>query len=283
MKNRFAHAANDTPLFDLVQGTAPIIITAPHNGHLVPESLYHAGDPLGVPARWFDPAHPDKRHEACDWGAQELYETLKTNLADTGCSFLGAHYSRLVCDLNRPPHLWLTATTDEFKIPIPANQNVSEHVRQHRQDTFYSPWFNAMEGLITTAKDHNNGRALLLDIHSFTPTWHSEPRTLDIGTLRLKPSPVSDLMDSFFQAANDSGTITFRPDAPYNLQTPEVYNKLAAKTLCEKYNIAYYGLEVKNTLLQNPHGLKAISTLITDAVKQKLLPQIHHVLAKTLP
>jgi N-formylglutamate deformylase len=75
------------PVFSLHQGSAPLLVSLPHDGTALPDGLARR---LTGEAR----AVPDT-----DWHVSSLYAFVR----DLGASLLVPHYSRYVVDLNRPP------------------------------------------------------------------------------------------------------------------------------------------------------------------------------------
>lgn len=74
-------------IFDLHRGTAPLLISIPHDGSAIPDAL-----------------RPDLVDEAqgapdTDWHVSRLYDFAR----GLGASILRPHHSRYVIDLNRPP------------------------------------------------------------------------------------------------------------------------------------------------------------------------------------
>jgi N-formylglutamate deformylase len=73
--------------YDLHRGTAPILVSLPHDGSEIPPPLA---------ARMTERA---QRAPDTDWHVARLYEVAR----DIGASILRPRYSRYVVDLNRPP------------------------------------------------------------------------------------------------------------------------------------------------------------------------------------
>ena len=256
-------------IYEIKEGRGSIVILGAHNGFDVPENLYTAdGDPLGVSADWFSPAHENKRHEACDWGMKALFNGLNVALCDLDCSVLTAKHSRLVCDLNREPNQAITTRADELGVAIPLNNALSENDKASRLSTFYAPWFTAIEHLTRRAKEHNAGKVLILDLHSFTPTWNGVQRDVDIGTLKLEETTLSNLAEAFYAKACKENNLKFKPDAPYNMQTLKYREKLVANSLCKKFDVAYLGVEIRNDYLQTPDRLEAVTKIIAQSASR---------------
>jgi len=77
----------DTPIFSLHRGSAPLLVSLPHDGTELPDDIARR---LTPEAR----AVPDT-----DWWVSRLYAFAK----DLGASVLAPRHSRYVVDLNRPP------------------------------------------------------------------------------------------------------------------------------------------------------------------------------------
>ncbi|MDZ7768701.1 MAG: N-formylglutamate deformylase [Woeseiaceae bacterium] len=75
------------PVFDVVRGSTPLLVSIPHDGRLVPDTISAR---LSAAGR----ALPDT-----DWHVAQLYAFA----TDLGASVITARYSRYVVDLNRPP------------------------------------------------------------------------------------------------------------------------------------------------------------------------------------
>ncbi len=74
-------------IFTLERGTAPLLVSLPHDGSAIPEA---------IAARM----HPRARQSPdSDWHVARLYAFAR----ELGASILRPHYSRYVVDLNRPP------------------------------------------------------------------------------------------------------------------------------------------------------------------------------------
>lgn len=69
----------------------PLILVCEHASHYIPPALHDLGlDPVAA-----------REHIAWDPGALELAQSLSQAL---GATLIAANYSRLLIDLNRPPH-----------------------------------------------------------------------------------------------------------------------------------------------------------------------------------
>ena len=74
-------------VYELIRGASPLVISAPHTGHLIPPHLHERF------------THEALKSEDSDWFIKELYAPIAERL---GGSLLSARLSRYVVDLNRP-------------------------------------------------------------------------------------------------------------------------------------------------------------------------------------
>src|SRR5688572_4090167 len=78
---------HDTDIFTLHRGTAPLLVSLPHDGSHIPDALA---------ARMVPAA---RRAPDTDWHVSVLYDFAR----ELGASILVPRHSRYVVDLNRPP------------------------------------------------------------------------------------------------------------------------------------------------------------------------------------
>src|ERR1700682_1271647 len=78
---------SDSSVFQMVRGSAPLIVSMPHVGTRVPGEI----------GREFTPVA--RALTDTDWHVDRLYDFAP----ELGASLIAARYSRYVIDLNRPP------------------------------------------------------------------------------------------------------------------------------------------------------------------------------------
>jgi N-formylglutamate deformylase len=146
--------------FTLHRGTAPLLVSLPHDGSRIPDA---------IAARMAPSAHaaPDT-----DWHVARLYAFAR----DIGASMLVPQYSRYVVDLNRPPDdvsLYPGQNTTGL-CPIvqfsgaaiyvegqqPSTSEISDRV-----DTYWRPYHDALAGELQRLRDAH-GHAVLWEGHS---------------------------------------------------------------------------------------------------------------------
>lgn len=147
-------------IYELHRGTAPLLISLPHNGSVIPPALQ---------ARMVERARlaPDT-----DWHVSRLYAFAR----ELGASMLVPRYSRYVIDLNRPPDdtslypgqntTGLCPMVQFTGAPVYLEgQAPSEEEIAARIDTYWRPYHAALQDEL--ARIHAaHGRAVLWEGHS---------------------------------------------------------------------------------------------------------------------
>jgi len=168
-----------TDVFSFREGDAPLLISVPHDGRYLPDTIRERMTPEGV-------ALPDT-----DWHVARLYDFVR----ELGASMLVANYSRYVVDLNRPATddplykgqvatgLCPTQTFSGEDIYVRGDIDVDEMAS--RIETYWRPYHEKIEQEITRMLARH-GFALLWDAHSIAGVvprlFDGELPALNIGT-----------------------------------------------------------------------------------------------------
>jgi N-formylglutamate deformylase len=151
---------NDSPIYTLERGTAPLLISIPHRGTRIPETL--AADMTPVAQRVDD----------CDWHLERLYAFAK----GMGASILLPEYCRYVIDLNRPPDnanlypgrdttgLCPVDTFDKEPLYQPGREPDSAHI-DARRAAYWQPYHDALTQELADLRSKHD-RVLLWEAHS---------------------------------------------------------------------------------------------------------------------
>lgn len=119
------------------------------------------------------------RHIAYDIGVAGVTEGLA---AELGVPAVMCGFSRLLIDPNRgrdDPTLVMRLSDGAV---IPGNAYIDEAEIEHRVNTYYDPYHNAVTRTIDACIEA--GRVpVLFSIHSFTPVWRTRPRPWHAGVL----------------------------------------------------------------------------------------------------
>lgn len=257
----------DPPPFTLVEADTPIVITGPHNGFHVPQSLFEGKKPLGLHKSVFNPLSPFRRHEACDWGLYRLFRAMQDNENKQKrhkCSYISGNYSRLVTDLNRTAMKSMDKQSSETGNIIPGNNSLTKKQRHERVDLIHAPYHKALADLIKRKKKQH-GYVVFLDLHSFTPVWQNKSRDVHLGTLAFYGNPVERFIAQKVTEPCKANGWNFVTHEPYNMNESSKSKQGIAKSI-EKNGTVYTGIEVRNDILKTHQCAKKVCTIITKAI-----------------
>lgn len=147
-------------IFELSQGTVPLLISMPHNGELIPDDIAST-------------MTPDALNVAdTDWYKDRLYDFAKA----LGAYIIKPHYNRYVIDLNRDPaganlypganstELCPTTAFDLSALYKKGMQPSSEEI-ERRVALYWQPYHDALADTLANIKA-KHGVAVLLEAHS---------------------------------------------------------------------------------------------------------------------
>lgn len=226
----------------VVNRDSPIIFSGPHNGIAV---LDDPANPLGMPREWFE-----KAHEASDLHMQALFDAMIPRFSNA--SFISGNYSRLVADLNRMPACAIACESSEWDdLLIPGNtpEKLTDQEVGRRMSTVYWPYHEALTNLVNE-KRNKFGGVVLVDLHSFSPSWQGLPREVDVGLLTLDQShPLASMSAEYVR---ERSGYRYKPGEPYFL--PARVDITAAPLIKERTRTDYLGFEIRNDLLATDKG-----------------------------
>ncbi len=142
-----------------------LLFLCDHAANHVPQAY----DGLGLPPRLF------ATHIAYDIGAAAVTRALAEAY---GAAAVLGRWSRLLIDLNRgadDPTLVMKLSDGSI---IPGNRNVDAAELARRIALHHTPYHDAI-----TREIDRLGDAVLVSLHSFTPTWKGQPRPWEVGVL----------------------------------------------------------------------------------------------------
>ncbi len=167
-------------LFTLERGTAPLLISIPHLGTHIPESLRDAYTDIALTV------------SDTDWHLDRLYAFAKS----LGATMLGAQVSRYVIDLNRPPNdesLYPGQTTTSLcptetfrgEALYREGRAPAASARQRRVATYWQPYHDTLRAELQRLRaQHAN--VLLWEAHSIASVlprlFENKLPDLNIGT-----------------------------------------------------------------------------------------------------
>ncbi len=203
----------NTPVFDLYPGSTPLLVSVPHVGTQIPQSLQARYVPRALAV------------EDTDWHLEKLYDFVR----GMGAGLLVPRYSRFVVDLNRPPEntpMYAGANNTELcptrfftgdaiyrDGQVPDAAEVAERVA-----TYWQPYHDALRQELQRVRAQH-GHAVLFDGHSIKSElpWLFEGKLPDLnlgtasgaacapgleralGEVLTAPSPFSHVINGRFK------------------------------------------------------------------------------------
>lgn len=191
-----ADPAFDIPPVRIVNptGSSALVLVCEHASAHIPDSYDH----LGLP--------PEAReaHIAWDPGALAVAERMSTRLDAT---LVAGTLSRLIYDCNRPPDAAGAMPERSEVFDIPGNIGLSDAERTARIEGIYAPFHSAVAESLA-----QRTAPVLVTVHSFTPTFHGRPRSVEIGLLHDKDAR---LVDAMLATATQHTPLSVERNAPY--------------------------------------------------------------------
>ena len=215
-------------IFDVINNDSDceLIITCEHASANIPLEYNN----LGLSDADFD------CHIARDKGAKEITKLIAEKL---NCFAILGKYSRLLIDLNRKKDEAELIVETSDGTSIPSNLNLSVEEKLHRINTYYEPYYEAIENQIK--KINNNGKkAIIFSIHSYTPQlkggayrpWHA-------GILYNKQTSLANFL---LEEINDNNKVVGE-NVPYDLRK---YKTGTVITCGEEKNLDYALIEIRD-------------------------------------
>ncbi|PCJ98132.1 MAG: hypothetical protein COA45_08240 [Zetaproteobacteria bacterium] len=229
------------------------IFSGPHNGCAVPTCFEPC---MGTNKDWFN-----KAHEAMDLHMAALFSALEKSCENV--TLIAGNYSRLVCDLNALPDYAITRHSPEnVQITIPQNQPdiccKDQHAR--RLDAVFWPYHNAKTTTINEKREQYGG-AIVLDLHSFSPTWEQKKRNVELGTLRCEKTPFSRAFENHLREQSE---YLFVSGEPYRVAERK---QNAAPMITANNDLQYLGLEIRHDLIATQTGIDKMVIFLKKCVE----------------
>lgn len=163
----------------------------------------------------------------------------------TGSGAVLASFSRLLADVNRDPaHPGFVLSEVEGR-PLSFNAGLDEAGRAERARLLHAPYHAAVEALIEE-RLASGPPPVLLVMHSFTPVWQGEPRTMDLGVIC---TPDQDPLADRAAAALGELGLRVAHNAPYAAGGGMAYS---LERHGPAYGLPHLELEVNQALISEP-------------------------------
>ena len=208
------------------------------------------------PDRWGDlglSAAQRQAHISWDPGALGLARALAERLQAT---LVHATHSRLIYDLNRPPHAAAAMAAESEVHAIPGNRDLDPQERARRAEALYLPFHAAISRLVVQRLAE--GRPpVLITVHSFTPVFHGRARAIEFGVIH-------DADDRLAQAiiARPTGLVT-RLNEPYSA-IDGVTHTLALHAT--PFGLRHAMLEIRSDLIADEASQEAVADRLASVL-----------------
>lgn len=147
-------------VFALTRGTAPLLVSIPHAGTLIPHALERRLTPAAL------------QRADVDWHLPRLYEFVHA----MGATLIAANYARHVIDLNRPPQDESLYPGQDVTGLLPMDTFRKEPLylpgeapdaaeRDERRERFWRPYHEALRAELERLRARH-GQVVLWDAHS---------------------------------------------------------------------------------------------------------------------
>lgn len=225
-------------------GSHPVLLVCEHASAHVPAEF----DGLGLGAAEL------QSHIAWDPGAFETAKHLSQRL---DAALVYSTVSRLVYDCNRPPEAASAMPEQSEDTRVPGNSSLSDAERQSRVVRFYRPF----EALLSKTLQDRNGSAVLVTVHSFTPVFAGQLRSVEIGFLH---DTDSRLADALLQVASG---FDIRRNAPYG-PGDGVTHTLRQNALPD--NLLNVMIEIRNDLIATSEQCARMAETLAEWLRRAL-------------
>ncbi|ANH98795.1 N-formylglutamate amidohydrolase [Pseudomonas koreensis] len=223
------------PVYNLSRedSSHPLILVCEHASRYIPEALNNLG---------LDDAAA-REHIAWDIGALQLAEALSEKL---GATLLSANYSRLLIDLNRPRHAPDSIPAQSEIYQVPGNRDLDEATREYRRQKLFKPFHAQLQTLIDERVAQGQP-VRVVGIHSFTPVYYGQPRSLEVGVLFGQASAYAQrVIDGLGQyPLKVAGNQPYRIDPLGDMTVPVHGDARGLESVL---------IEVRNDLLRSPEA-----------------------------
>ncbi len=182
---RCAPAQGTVAPFEARDGSraASVFLTCEHAAARLPDGYrWHEADRRLVGTHW-----------AIDLGAAELVHELADAVHAPA---LLARFSRLLVDLNRPEDADTIFRPHAEGAPVELNRDLSEEEREARLARYYRPYHSALDARIGA-----HDATVVFSVHSFTPMYEGERRSMELGVLFDREDELADRLASHLSRA----------------------------------------------------------------------------------
>jgi len=223
-----------------------VVITCEHAFNVLPDEY-----------SWteHDKRHFVDEHWGYDIGAFDMADAMAKELK---CVFVHSLYSRLLIDTNRSIAADTLFRKSGDGQELDLNKNLTHEEEQKRIKKYFLCYYQAIREISTKVNP-----TYILSVHSFTPMYEGQPRSLEVGVLHAHES--TDFALNLNEGMKNKG---YRSEAnqPYDgFKTQDVVKALvSAKRGSRRQGITF---EFRNDLLSNKEEFIKLKEASVDVVK----------------
>lgn len=227
-------------------GTAPVLFVNDHGGRAIPTCLGQ----LGL-ADWVL-----EEHVAWDIGSLDLALHLAERF---DAPLVGANYSRLVIDTNRPPDDPTLCPALSGGIAVPGNAELTEGDRARRRAALFDPYHAAIDRQLARMGARGPAPAVIA-IHTCTPVFDRVVRPWHVGVLwDVDPRIARPLLDAL--GAREG--ICAGDNEPYSGRHPHDFTM---DHHGEAAGLPHVSIEVRQDLVDTPDGAARWARILGDVL-----------------
>ncbi|MCZ2723601.1 N-formylglutamate amidohydrolase [Marinomonas sp. 15G1-11] len=229
-------------------GQSDILLVCEHASHFIPENFNNLGL---TKAECLS-------HIGWDIGAADMAKALSKQL---DASLILQRYSRLLYDCNRPPSELSAIPPLSEVTAIPGNSELTAEQRDYRVQQIYQPFHREIEAQIN-AREESGRKTILVTIHSFTPTYKGQLRTVELGVICDLDNVFAK---RFYDQAQALSHYDIRMNEPYGPSDPVLHMVTRHGRNNQIDNVM---LEVRNDLIEQADGQLEWAQLIGKVLNQ---------------
>ncbi len=227
-------------------GEGPYLLSCEHASNRVPTPMRtNASD-----RKWLE------THWGWDIGARNVTREI---IRQTGSSGIFARYSRLVCDPNRAPDNPTLIRCAVEGAVLSFNETLSIEEVDRRLQMYHAPYHAALDRAVAERLGRP-GDMMLLSVHSFTPVFADEVRSMDVGVLFHPYEGIARRLAKEIEAQG----YTVALNEPYSARNGLMY---AASRHGMSHNAVHLELELNQKLLRTAADCRKMGSALTRALR----------------
>ncbi len=194
-------------------------------------------------------------HWGVDIGARDLCLALSARLASPTVL---ARFSRLLCDANRHRDHPVLIRPDISGAPLTFNSGLDAAEVRRRVERYHEPYHQAVDAALAAV----GPAVVLVSVHSFTPVWEQQVRTMDTGVLFDEARSGADAHS--LHAALESQGFFSALNEPYSGANGLMY---AADRHGQDRGVRHLELELNQALICTPRRIEQVADRLAVALR----------------